>query len=45
MERDLAGLRKMRVGHYRIIYEIEPEKRTVLILAVGPRKTVYETFR
>ena len=35
-----AGLRKFRVGEYRIIYSIINEK-TVLILRVAHRKEVY----
>ena len=36
-----AGLRKFRVGDYRIIYSITSE-RTVLVLRIKHRKEVYE---
>jgi mRNA-degrading endonuclease RelE of RelBE toxin-antitoxin system len=32
---------KLRVGDYRIIYQ--PQKKTVYLLAVGDRKSVYRT--
>lgn len=36
-----AGLRKFRVGDYRVIYAILGED--VLILRIGPRRDVYKT--
>lgn len=42
---ELAGLRSYRVGRFRIIYRINPEKMVELV-AVGPRKMIYEeTYR
>ena len=35
-----AGLRKMRMGHYRIIYAIAGQD--VLVLRIGHRRNVYE---
>lgn len=35
---------KLRVGDYRVIYEIDEEKRQVIILFVGHRKKVYDDF-
>lgn len=35
-----AGLRKYRVGHYRIIYAILGND--VLILRIGPRRDIYK---
>ena len=32
---------RIRVGNYRIIYEIKDNKLTILILAVGHRREVY----
>ncbi len=34
----------LRVGDYRVIYEIEREKRRVLVLFVGHRSKVYDDF-
>ncbi len=43
---ELAGLRSLGVGRFRIIYRRKPGKRTTEIVAVGPRKAVYkETYR
>jgi len=38
----LKGHRRLRVSHYRVIYRIEPETKTVLIVAIKHRKNVYE---
>jgi mRNA interferase RelE/StbE len=43
---ELRGLRSFRVKRYRIVYRIEAEKRHIEIIAVGPRRIIYEeTFR
>ena len=36
-----TGVYRVRVGDYRIIYDIEDKVTTVLILKVGDRKEVY----
>ena len=41
MQYSLKGCRRMRVGDYRVIYQIE-EPSTVLIVKIGHRKEVYE---
>jgi len=42
---ELDGLRSYRVGRFRIIYRIAPEKIFELV-AIGPRKNIYEeTYR
>jgi len=42
---DLAGLRSLRVGRFRIIYRVAP-RRLIELVAVGPRRTIYvETLR
>ena len=33
---------KLRVGDYRIIADIEDQKRTIFIRSIGHRKNVYE---
>lgn len=38
---DKRGLWRYRVGDYRLICDIQDEKITVLVLAVGHRKDVY----
>ncbi len=42
---DLEGLKSYRVGRFSIIYQIS-KKNIIEIVAIGPRKTIYEeTFR
>jgi mRNA interferase RelE/StbE len=42
---ELEGLKSYRISRFRIIYRL-PSKRTIDIVAVGPRKTIYEeTYR
>jgi mRNA interferase RelE/StbE len=46
--RRLAGhdrIYRIRVGAYRILYEIEDRIRIVLVIEVGHRREVYEHFR
>lgn len=38
----LKGMRRLRVGDYRIVYKIEIELNNVLITAIKHRKDVYE---
>jgi mRNA interferase RelE/StbE len=38
----LAGIRRVRIGMYRVLYEVQEERVRVLVIAVGPRSTVYE---
>jgi mRNA interferase RelE/StbE len=35
---NLANFRKLRVGDFRIVYQIQRTKITVYVLAVGPRR-------
>ena len=42
LSRELAGLWRYRVRHYRMICHIENDKLVVLVLRVGHRKDVYE---
>lgn len=38
---DLAGLYKLRVGDYRVVYQILHEEQLVLIHAIGHRRDIY----
>jgi mRNA interferase RelE/StbE len=38
---DFAGLYKLRVGDYRIIYEVLWDEETIVIHAVGHRREIY----
>jgi len=35
---------RIRVGDYRAIYEIDEEKKTVIVLFIGHRRDVYDEF-
>ena len=42
---DLVSLKSYRISRFRIIYRIS-SKQTIDVVAVGPRKTIYEeTYR
>lgn len=42
---ELRGLRSYKIGRFRIIYRVA-SKRVIEIVAVGPRRTIYEeTYR
>ncbi len=38
------GLLRLRVGDYRIVYQVENHALTVLILKIGHRREVYRTL-
>jgi len=38
---DLFGLRSLRVGKYRILYEIDENERKIILRAVSHRKKSY----
>ena len=38
---DLTGLHKLRVGDYRVIYEILHQEQVIVIHAIGHRRDVY----
>ena len=42
LQENLSGLYSYRIGSLRVIYSIDPSKKTVHVIAVGPRRTVYE---
>ncbi len=42
LKRELQGKWKFRVGGHRIIYELEPQHKIIHVIAIGPRRTIYE---
>lgn len=42
LRRNLISLFKLRVGNYRIIYQIKKTEVIILVIAVGHRRKVYE---
>ena len=40
----LKGHRRLRVSDYRIVYRIDPDKNTVIIVTIKHRKDVYDEF-
>lgn len=38
---DLPGLYKLRVGDYRVIYEVLWDEETIVIHAIGHRREIY----
>ena len=42
LRRELKRLWKYRVRRFRVVYAIEPKRRVLRILAVGPRVEIYE---
>ena len=38
----LKDLRSLRVGKYRILYQVQNKRLIILVLAVGHRKRIYE---
>lgn len=41
LRRNLSGLFKLRVGNYRVIYQVKKTEVVVLIVALGHRRQVY----
>jgi mRNA interferase RelE/StbE len=38
---EFSGLRRLRVGRYRIVYEVLDRELTVLVVRIGHRRDVY----
>ena len=38
---EFSGLRRLRVGEYRIVYEVSQAELTVLVVRIGHRREVY----
>ena len=45
LEGSLRPLRKLTVGHYRVIYAYEGSRLLVLVVKIGHRKNVYEELK
>lgn len=44
LKEDLTGLYSYRVARYRIIYSIHRRILEVHVIALGPRKTIYQSI-
>lgn len=42
LRRELQGYMKYRVRRFRIVYRVDRRARTAAIMAVGPRRSIYE---
>lgn len=46
LKEELQGLRSYRVKRYRVIYRIDADNKYLEIIAIGPRRNIYEeTFK
>jgi len=41
LAKDFKGLYKLRVGDYRVIYEVLHGEQTIVIYAIGHRREIY----
>ena len=37
----LSGLRRIRIGNFRVIYEVKERELIVLVIRIGHRKDIY----
>ena len=42
LQKELEGYWKYRVRRFRIVYNIDRARRIIKIIALGPRRTIYE---
>ena len=42
---ELAGLHRLRVGDFRVIYQILRDEQTIIIHAIGHRREIYRERR
>ena len=38
---EFSGLRRLRVGNYRIVYEVQAQQLVVLVVRIGRRRDIY----
>jgi mRNA interferase RelE/StbE len=41
---ELKGNYSLRIGKIRIIYTVSEKDKTVYVITIGPRKTIYQQF-
>jgi mRNA interferase RelE/StbE len=39
------GLYRLRVGEWRVVYRVMPQRRTVLVIRIGHRSEVYRGYQ
>ena len=44
LQAELSGFRSYRFMRYRIVYRVTPEKKIIVVWAVGHRRDIYENF-
>ena len=42
LQYSLKGLRKLRVGDYRVIFQIDSKASVVLVVKIGHRREIYD---
>ena len=43
LQYSLKGLRRLRVGDYRVIFQIDQTNKVVLVIKIGHRREIYES--
>lgn len=38
---EFSGLRRIRIGSYRVVYEVQEQKLVILVIRIGHRREVY----
>lgn len=38
---EFSGLRRIRIGNYRVVYEVQDQKLVILVIRIGHRREVY----
>ncbi|MEW5892270.1 MAG: type II toxin-antitoxin system RelE/ParE family toxin [Pseudomonadota bacterium] len=38
---EFSGLRRIRVGNYRVVYEVQDAQLTILVVRIGHRRDIY----
>lgn len=42
LKNELEGLQSFKVGEFRVVYKAAKDKGIIEVVAIGPRKTIYE---